>query len=314
MNIDILRRLRRLAFQLTAPTRAARRSLWLVPLGLALGLTPSSASARDAGFGTAWPSDVEDPEAWVPSTSEANAKPLAFGYYLMELARLGEEAEDRKDWPRAAQFYRALSVAVPHRATGPRLLCRVHLAANETASAREACRETLARDGAKVGDFKKWIKLEAKAGKLLTEDEIADATGVIDHMRSQPDGRLASFEAECELGVHLDSNAMLSNCVPQLLQMAPDTVSTVAYAWHQAVATGDTATARKLVERARELGVNKKAIQRMASVTDQAAQRQSGCSGCATATSGGHPPWHAAVAVLGVLVTAAATRRRRDPL
>jgi hypothetical protein len=65
----------------------------------------------------------------------------------------------------------------------------------------------------------------------------------------------------------------LEACVAELVVLAPNAARTVTYQWTLAVQKGDSVAAAKLVERARQVGMQPAGVERMADATKSARGR-----------------------------------------
>jgi hypothetical protein len=227
--------------------------------------------------------DYDHPEANIPTQEEANANPLEFGYYLMELARSADQAEDAKDWEKALKVYRAMSIASPKRGVGPRKACALLISLKRTLEAEAPCRAVLVREDSTLADFSRWLRIVVREAEKMSPDVLAYAHEAIEHLRKQPGGELTALQAACELAVHERTPLSAATCVPRLLELAPDEVTTLIFAWQAAVEAGQEDEANAFLERIRAKGVPQDAIDKLmnsAAASREDAESAASCLGC----------------------------------
>jgi hypothetical protein len=240
-------------------------------LGAALVLAPPAhadgPSVPQHGWLSKWPVDDQHPEGSIPPEKERNADPLQFGYWLQDLVWKAESSSRRGDHAASARYYHALAVAVPDRAVGFVKTCEEYETLGDRDQAIENCGQALLRDGLTVGDYGHFVHLVlAKPGPLAEKDSAA-LDQVLQHMREDPAGREAVDDLECQVGARRSNAAQLEECTRGLQASAPNDPRTVSYLWALAVAKGDDAEARALVDRARAAGIAPADVQRMSDAT-----------------------------------------------
>jgi hypothetical protein len=228
-------------------------------LGLLLLGMPATARAEapqsTASTLSRWPVDIEHPENGIPSEKDRDADPLQFGYWLQDVALKAEHASKDGDHVVAARLYAALARAVPDRAVGAVKACEEYEAAGSLQKAIDACGDALLRDGARVSDYSHFVGLMlAKPGRLSDKDTAA-LGAVLAHMKTDPAGRDAVADLECQVGTRTSNIALLEECTKELATRAPDDAKTLTYRWALAVADRRFDDARELGERARTAGV-----------------------------------------------------------
>jgi hypothetical protein len=119
----------------------------------------------------------------LPTTEEANANPLQFGYLIQDLIARGEGAIQKKDWHRAVKYYEALAQLVPDRAITFRKLCSGYSELGKVDVAAANCGKTLTLGGARVFDHFKFVNISLRKAKL-TAAEVADMEASIAHVRT----------------------------------------------------------------------------------------------------------------------------------
>jgi hypothetical protein len=214
-----------------------------------------------------FPIDQANPESSVPDVARRNAKPLEFGYFIQDLIALAVEAGKRGDHRAEAHFYRAFSLAVPDRSVAFSKLCESREAAGDRQAAEAACRDALGHPGIEVKDYARFVRLLlAKPGELTPAD-VDDIGQIVAHLQSTAGTRLSGTQLQCEYALHVDEVTLLAKCSHELSAAAADDPKTVTFAWALALRQGDKATAKHLIERAKELGIKPEGIRRMERAT-----------------------------------------------
>lgn len=241
----------------------------------------SAVSGTDVQFGQPWQIDPADPIGSVPSQAEANADPMAFSYFLLELARRADEAEKSGDRGTAIAHWQAVAKAVPRSAEGPRRACALFDAppASERARALELCAEVLEREGVELEDFRRWLAIALDRSRFESDD-VEALQEVIDHLVQDPspDAQLLGQRGRCKLSVSIQSLEGLQKCSSVLMEHAPDDRESLAFRWHLAVLEHDEELADDLVERLKELGLSRDGVAQM----KLAMREHMGQSGCGT--------------------------------
>jgi len=237
---------------------------------LATLLTASAAAAAvepKLQLSSDFPIDLVNPESSVPLPEKRNAKPLEFGYFIQDLIALAAEAGRRGDHRAEAHFYRALSMSVPDRSVGFSKLCEALEAAGDRQNAEAACRDALGRPGLEVTDYARFVRLVLAKPDALTATDVEDITQIIAHLQSIPASRLSGTQLQCEYAMHVDDLALLKQCSGALSKAAPDDPKAVTFTWAAALRTGDKETAKRLIDRAKKLGIKPEGIRRMEQAT-----------------------------------------------
>ena len=215
------------------------------------------------------PIDDANPAASVPSPKERDAEPLKFGYFLQELIDRAQRATMRGDHQAAARYYVALAKAVPDRATAFGKLCESLEAAGMRERALTSCGQALAREGVRVEDFMRFVRLTIAKPGALTEAEVKEADAAVKHLTAQPEAALGGHHLACELATKLEGTERLEHCTAALVVAAPQDPKTVYFQWALAVRRKDRDQARALVERARATGMAEAGVTRMSQATDE---------------------------------------------
>jgi hypothetical protein len=250
----------------------------LVGAGLALQVRPALAQSTevdyeqvrkdtDSLFESRFTIDDQDPERLIPSVAERNEAPLDFGYFLMNLSERADEASKRGDHEKAARYYRAVAKAVPENSVGFSKACAEYEAAGLIAEGVSSCAEALTRQGVKLTDYQRYVRLVLAKPGTLAANAVSDLDAVVEHLEASPETRLAGATAACAVALRLDDAARLARCASILRQGAPDDAQTIAYEWALAVKQDDQSAMERLVERARHSNMSKAAVKRLEDAT-----------------------------------------------
>jgi hypothetical protein len=259
----------------SGPERPLAAALPLICLG-ALLLSASSAHAAAPAAGD-FPKTAEsfeinddDPSSNIPSEKARNEKPLEFGYWLQELLERGQKALKDHDPPRAAKYFLAIAKGVPTKATGFGKVCEAYEAGGERAKAIAACNEAMARQGARLEDSVRYVRLVLQKDAAPTTAELKDIQGVLDHLRASDDvSALTANQMQCDLALRLSDTKMLASCTAALVKMAPQNARTVAFQWALAVRKGDGDLARRLLAEGKKAGIDANGLHEMELTTAQ---------------------------------------------
>ncbi|HVU03636.1 MAG TPA: hypothetical protein VHE30_17880 [Polyangiaceae bacterium] len=217
---------------------------------------------------TKFPIDLEDPKKGIPNDEQRNKDPVQFGYWLMDLSVLADNALKQERYADAAKFFDALVTAVPDRAVGHSKLCRAYLGMGEREKALGPCKLALAFEGSTVDDHIRYSRLLMSKQGALTPAEIADIDAQVAHLHSQkvdgPADRIA-----CELATKLDDTNRLAACTAGLVKTAPEDLGTVSFQWALALAQGNFSAADAAIQHAEKLGMTDEGLARMRSGVEQ---------------------------------------------
>ena len=234
--------------------------------------TPEQAQRMaDSLFRSKFAIDDADPVAGVPAPAERNASPLDFGVYLMELGERADRAEQRGDHLRAARYYSAIAKAVPDEPLGFVRACAAYEAAGQRLEALTACADALARKGATVADFERYVRLVLAERNTLSEKRIADLDALMAHLRTQLPNSVVPAQLRCDIGVRLLDRTRLRECTAALRKRGAVDEKTLGYEWVLAVQEQDYTAAAKVVERARHSRMRPEAVEVMARTTESLA-------------------------------------------
>jgi hypothetical protein len=225
--------------------RAFSTGLRCLTCSLLVFLAPT-ASAQTSRFSV----NEANPVASVPSPEERRGAPLDFGYWLMDVADKGQTALTEGQFGKAAQYYEALTVAVPHRAVGFSKLCAARLGNGEKDLALEACREAMGKEGVTVADGTRLISLLLDQPRL-TPEAVAEVESIILHLRKEKAHLGVVAEQECLLGEKLASPERLRSCLNELETSAASGGRVTAFKWRLAMLEKDGSRAKALLEEAR---------------------------------------------------------------
>lgn len=259
--------------------RGARKSASAAAAScLALGLLSGTAHADGhAGVGMAaggdpkngiskWKIDPQDPVSSVPTPEQRDSSPLEYGYFLMDLTLLAENAEKAEDFASAAKYYEAIVKAVPDAAIGYRKGCAAYIRANDKDKAVAMCASALSAPGTILSDYTNYATLVTERPQL-SKDDIDALDRVITHLQATPDTTAAAALIECQLGTRLEDSKRLQHCSEVLLKKDPAAPKTLSYAWAAAINQGDLNAAKRVIEQAKKTSMEPKAIELMQKTT-----------------------------------------------
>jgi hypothetical protein len=235
---------------------------WLFGAGNALAQTPPTPPKAPEQLGEI-PIDKLDPVKSVPTPEQASRNPLQFGYLLMDLATQAELAEKRGDFADAVRYYQALAKAVPHRSISYGKMCAAYEALGDRDSALTACRSALGREGARVEDHARTVRLLLAGQGPLAPAEKDDVLAIANHLKRDPGTASAADEMHCQLATRIQDTTLLETCVAGLTAAAPRHLTTISYRWALALEKRDFAAASHLVSMARAAGLDAAGVERM---------------------------------------------------
>ena len=214
-----------------------------------------------------FPIDDVEPESSVPTPAARDANPIEFAHHLQELIERASLASAAGDHQRAARYYSALAKAVPDRATAFGKLCASLEAAGRIEEARAACSRALGLTGVTVEDFTRFVRLTLATPGKLSDAEVADVAGALQHLESQPGANAVSHHLSCELAVRVHDDKRLAACSSALKALAPGDPKTLYFQWTLAIRRGDQWQAERILEEARAAGLAAPALARMNEAT-----------------------------------------------
>jgi hypothetical protein len=224
------------------------------------------------GVPSRFPIDDADPERSVPSAAQAMKQPLEMGYFVMTLSERAEAAERQGDLGKAVKYYRALGKAVPDRAVGFARACKLYERMGAREQALEQCRIAVGKDGAKLVDHARLVRLTlARPGELPSAD-VADMDAMLVHLGRETGAaagpetagaQILVHELRCELGLRLQDPSRLVTCTGALTGLAPAAPSTLAYRFALALMQRDLDLAERVLGQARAAGLPDAALASM---------------------------------------------------
>jgi hypothetical protein len=107
-----------------------------------------------------------------------------------------------------------------------------------------------------------------------TPETAAKLKEVLAHLDKQPNIELATAELRAEVGVATGDSRLLEAGTAALTRLAPDNPKTVIYQWTLAMQRGQTASAARLLKRAKALNLPSENIERMQALTDAGGSRR----------------------------------------
>jgi tetratricopeptide (TPR) repeat protein len=210
------------------------------------------------------PINEKDPSSQVPTPDKANANPVKFAYLLMDLATKAEEAEKRGQLPEAIKYYQALAKAVPNRSVSYGKICRAYETLGNREAALASCRDALAREGVRVDDYERYVRLLLDHPGAVTPADRADVVEIEAHLRKDPATRAGADDVKCQLGARTSDVAMLEDCVSRL---TANDARTLSYRWALALERHRFGEARSLIALARGAGLPAPVLAKMESIT-----------------------------------------------
>lgn len=253
----------------------------------------------------------ENPEAHLPTAAEAARAPLWFANMLNDMGMEIDAARERGDFAQAAKYGRALVKVSPHRAIGYSGLCRDYEALGQRDDAVQACALAVQKEGVRVEDFVRFVRLVANRPGGVDPTELDDAHNAIGHLKSDPASRLLGNQVQCELSIKQKDDAALEQCSTALLELAPDEPKSITYAWTWAIKKRDFARAQELVERARANPQMAQAMTQMETSTRQYQEQNGESSSLRAMFASPVVRWLLAISVVLALVFMFARRSPR---
>ncbi len=114
--------------------------------------------------------------------------------------------------------------------------------------------------GVRLRDYEHYLKLMLAKEGPLSSAETTQVQQVLDHMRQDPTLAPRMYEYECEFDIRAHDLVRLEQCVSEARTSAPDSVTTLLYAWDLAVARGNFTEARQLLDRMGKMGMKPDAM------------------------------------------------------
>jgi tetratricopeptide (TPR) repeat protein len=203
----------------------------------------------------------------VPKPEERDANPLQYGYFLMDLGLLSENAVKAQDFAKAARLFEAMAKAVPDEALGYRKACESYEKVGERDKALALCGNALTVHGVVLDDYARFSKLQLGSSAPLSAPQIEGLNQIIEHLKKESGAEVTAAQIECDLGVRLEDSKRLRRCTNVLAQKAPSDAKTLTYRWALAMQESDFDAARSVIEQAKKAAVEPKAIASMQAAT-----------------------------------------------
>jgi len=228
---------------------------------------PQAAAAPDqpplpTSGGEDFPIDDADPKKTVPPLERRNARPLAFGRYLMEMSARADDALEAAQNAKAVRYFEALTLAVPDRSVAFSKLCQSYEKLGDLVKAAESCRDALGREGVQLEDYQRFAGLVLQKPQL-TEGDVQDLLDVVRHLEQSPATRVAGARIDCELALRTKDRQRFEVCTKLLEEHAPNDARTLSYSWAFALLREDLPRATEIVERAERASIPAQALDRM---------------------------------------------------
>jgi hypothetical protein len=211
--------------------------------------------------------DDANPEASVPTLDAQMNNPVQFGYYLQDLAEKAQKASRKGDHAAAAHYYGALVKAAPTVPYGAREMCVELEAAGDTATAIQACRTAITRQGALVSDYVRFVQMVLATKGPLPAGEREELRLVIDSMKHDTSIGYLPKVLECEVAVRYDDFNTVKSCTAELAKLAPRDPRVITLQWTLAIHNLDRSAALGLLSRARTAGIGPDGLARMEAQT-----------------------------------------------
>jgi len=266
-----------------ARPRSGRRAPWTSALAAALLACSGGSALAEAPAPGAEPApranlasddtyvvNDADPESKVPTVDQANANPLQFGYFLMDLAEHAELAVKRGNFDHAAAYYRAMAKAVPERSVSFQKQCEMYERGGHMDEAITACRTALDREGVTARDFERYVQLVLAHKLPLSAELRTDLTSVFAHLDQDANAKLLVTRLRCRTAAATRDVDQLAECAPVLLASAPELPESHVFGFLHALLSGNVEAAEKEVALARKAGLDAAAADKLQQRVDAA--------------------------------------------
>jgi len=231
------------------------------------GGTPVRRPPLPGQISTMFGIDEARPEDTVPNAKDRDRNPLEYGYFIQDLLEKADQAQKNKEYDAVVRYYRAVAKAVPESAKGWSKLCEAYERVHDRERAIVACRYAIDRPSVEVHDYVRYVHLIIAQSAPLDAKERQEIDAVLTHLDQQDGIALVAAHLRCEVGVKVQSAAMLETCTKVLIAQAPDDPKTIVFRWTLALMKGQTAEANRLLTYARATGVPRESVERMESIT-----------------------------------------------
>ena len=220
-----------------------------------------------------FPIDDKDPLSSVPSKAELDAKPLDFGYLIMDLTERASHAAAKGDHQAALRYWQALAKATPDRGYAFAKLCETYETLGRWNAAVYSCSAVLERTGTTLKDYARYVGIVLSKKSDLTSAELAALDTVLAHLAQDEKGKGAVDELSCRIGVRTWDAKRLASCSAAITTHAPNHPNSIFFQWALAVARGEAEEARQLIGRASEVNVKAEELAFMEKETSKLAGR-----------------------------------------
>jgi len=220
-----------------------------------------------AGLSENFPVDENDPEHGAPTLEQLQRQPLQAGYFLMDIASLGDKALKEKRYADAVKFFKVVARLVPDRAVSFVRLCEAYQGLGDREQAVQHCRTALGLGGVTVADSARYVGLVLGGESRLAPADRADVEAVLAHLVEELADAATVNGLECQFAVKVDDRNRLAACSAKLEELAPNDPRTTLFQWTLAVRRGDAEAARAFLARARAVGVDSLLLAEMTSQT-----------------------------------------------
>jgi hypothetical protein len=238
-----------------SPASLSLHALCALLAALCVGTFAHGARANPPSLSEGWPVDTANPEHGAPTPEQMAKQPLQAGYFLMDVAALGDKALKDKRYADAVKFFGVLARLVPDRAVSFARLCESYQGLGDRENALKSCRDALGRDGATVADSARFVGLVLGGEGDLSVGDRADTEAVLTHLGEQHADAATLNRLECQLAAKIDDLGRLQACSSRLATLAPNDPRTTVFSWTLAARRGDGARANEWLARARVVGV-----------------------------------------------------------
>jgi tetratricopeptide (TPR) repeat protein len=222
-----------------------------------------------------WTIDDDDPASNIPGEGLRNRNPLAFADWIGDVANRGAKASKRGDHDKAIKYFKALAIAVPDSAPPFAKLCEEYEALGEREEGITACALTLVREGVRLDDYDRYVRLVLGRPGRLSDKDLATLLDVVDHVRKDPDaGELPAERLTCDIGIKTQNAKYLGECSAMLSKAAPNDPKAIAYQWSLAMVDHRYDDAWRTIAGAKAAGFKPDNIAEMEGATKSALQRR----------------------------------------
>jgi predicted Zn-dependent protease len=185
----------------------------------------------------------------------------------MDVSVIADKAFERRDNATAVKYYRALAKGAPEKSVAYTKLCSSYLALGDVRAALASCREALRRDGVRVLDHARFLRLLVESKETLSPEDLADVDAIFTHLKSEKVDMVMLDQLRCDVALRVEDARRLEECTQALVAKAPDDPRTISYQWSLAILRKDAVAAENLLERARRTTMKEAGIRKMEAAT-----------------------------------------------